>query len=88
MKVVNRLDGAEVEIEGILAVYTGPQPDLSERVPQAPDIFEASVPSRILPHDLVLHELNLLQVGFTFWIKIGASSGEDNNIWVPARIDP
>lgn len=88
MKVVNMLDGTEVEIEAIRAVYTGPQPDLSDKVPQASDIFEKSVPARILPRDLVLHELNLLQIGFTFWVKIDAASGAGDEIWAPVRIDP
>ena len=87
MKVVNLLDGADVEIECILAIYTGPLQGMRNDTPQEPDSFERSVPDRILSQDLVLHELNLLHVGFTFWIKIDAVSGE-GMVWVPARMDP
>ena len=87
MKVVNLLDGNEVEIDSILAIYTGPLQELSNDAPQDPDSFERSVPERIMPQDLVLHELNLLQVGFTCWIKIDAASGK-GVVWVPARVDP
>ena len=88
MKVVNRLNGTEVDVEGILAVYTGPQPELGVSESHGAGIFEQAVSARILPRDLVLHELNLLQVGFTFWIKINAAPGGGSEIWVPARIDP
>jgi len=87
MKVVNMLDGAEVDAGCILAVYTGPLQDLIDEAPQEPDIFERSLLDRILPQDLVLHELNLLHVGFTFWIKIDAAPRE-GVVWVPARMDP
>jgi hypothetical protein len=52
-----------------------------------PEVFETSVHDRIMTRDLVLHELNLLQVGFLFWIKIDAASGQ-GVVWVPARLDP
>jgi hypothetical protein len=87
MKVVNQLDGNEVEIDSIMAIYTGPLQELSNDAPQAPDSFERSVPERIMPQDLVLHELNLLQVGFTCWIKIDTAPGK-GVVWVPARVDP
>lgn len=87
MKVVNLLDGNEVEIDSILAIYTGPLQELSTDAPQEPNSFEQSVPERIMPQDLVLHELNLLQVGFTCWIKIDMVPGK-RVVWVPARIDP
>ncbi|MEN8244846.1 MAG: hypothetical protein ABFS43_08100 [Thermodesulfobacteriota bacterium] len=87
MKVVNLLDGAEVDVECIRAIYTGPLQDQSDDVPQEPESFERSVPGRILPQELVLHEINLLQIGFTFWIKIDGDAGIDA-VWVPARMDP
>jgi hypothetical protein len=87
MKVINLLEGAEVEIDSILAMYTGPLQGLSNDTPQEPEIFEMSVSERIMPQDLVLHELNLLQVGFIFWIKIDAAPG-GGVVWVPARMDP
>ena len=87
MKVVNLLDGHVVEIDGILAIYTGPLPDPINDASQEPDSFERNVPERIMPQDLVLHELNLLQVGFRCWIKIDAAQGT-GKVWVPARIDP
>ena len=87
MKVINLLEGAEVEIDSILAMYTGPLQGLSNDTPQKPEIFETSVLERIMPQELVLHELNLLQIGFMFWIKIDAAPGE-GMVWVPARMDP
>ena len=87
MKVVNLLDGAEVDVECIRAIYTGPLQDKSDNVPQESESFERSVPDRILPQELVLHEINLLQTGFTFWIKIDGDTGIDA-VWVPARMDP
>ena len=86
MKVVNRLDNSEVEIDRILCIYTGPAPGLDEDVACETERFESSVRDRIMPRELVLHEVNLLPTGFTFWIKIdaGAVGGER---WVPARID-
>ena len=87
MKVVNMLDGAEVDVECIRAIYTGPLQDQRDDVPQEPKSFESSVLDRILPQELVLHEINLLQVGFTFWIKIDGVAGADA-VWVPARMDP
>lgn len=87
MKVINLLEGADVEIDSILAMYTGPLQGLSNDTPQEPEIFEMSVSERIMPRDLVWHELNLLQVGFMFWIKIDAAPGE-GVVWVPARVDP
>ena len=85
MKVINLLDRAEVEVESILAIYTGPLQDLSNDAPLQPDIFEKSIHDRILPRELVLHEINLLQAGFRLWIKIDAASGE-GAVWVPARL--
>lgn len=87
MKVVNMLDGAEVDVECIRAIYTGPLQDLSDDAPRELESFETSVLDRILPQELVLHEINLLQVGFTFWIKIDGVSRADA-VWVPARMDP
>lgn len=87
MKVINLLEGVEVEIDRIQAMYTGPLHALSDDAPHKPESFEKSVPDRIMPQDLVLHELNLLQVGFTFWIKLGGAQG-DGMVWVPARMDP
>ena len=85
MKVVSLLDGTEIETESILAIYTGPVHGLSDDAPQQPDIFENAIQDRILPKDLVLHEVNLLQVGFTFWIKIDAASG-NGPVWVPVKM--
>ena len=87
MKIINLLDGAEVEMESILAIYTGPLQDLDKDTPLEPDIFEKSIHDRILPRDLVLHEINLLHAGFTFWMKIDAAPGE-SVVWVPARMVP
>ena len=87
MKIINLLDGAEVEMESILAIYTGPLQDLDNDAPLQPDVFEKSIHDRILPRDLVLHEINLLQAGFRFWMKIDAAPGE-SVVWVPARMIP
>jgi hypothetical protein len=87
MKVINLLAGTEVEIDRIQAMYTGSLHALRDDVPHAPESFEKSVPERIMPRDLVLHELNLLQVGFTFWIKLSGAPGE-GMVWVPAKMDP
>ena len=87
MKVVNLLDGADVETESILAIYTGSLQGLNNDAALEPEVFEKSVHDRIMTRDLVLHELNLLQIGFRFWIKIDAASGE-GMVWVPARLDP
>jgi hypothetical protein len=87
MKVVNLLDGTAVEMESILAIYTGPLQGLNSDAALEPEVFETSVNDRIMTRDLVLHELNLLQIGFRFWIKIDASQGK-GMVWVPARLDP
>ena len=87
MKVVNLLDRAEVDVECIRAIYTGPLQDQGDDAPRDPESFERSVLDRILPQELVLHEINLLQIGFTFWIKIDGDTGVDA-VWVPARMDP
>jgi hypothetical protein len=87
MKVVNLLDGTAVEMESILAIYTGPLQGLNSDAALEPEVFEMSVHDRIMTRDLVLHELNLLQIGFRFWIKIDASQGK-GMVWVPARLDP
>jgi len=87
MKVVNLLDRAEVDVECIRALYTGPLQDQSDDAPREPESFERSVPDRILPQELVLHEINLLPVGFTFWIKIDGVAGAEA-VWVPASIYP
>ena len=85
MKVVNLLNGTEVEMESILAIYTGPLQGLNNDTALEPEVFETLVHDRIITRDLVLHELNLLQIGFTFWIKIDAESG-DVAVWAPARL--
>ena len=87
MKVVNLLNGTEVEVESILAIYTGPLQGLKNDTALEPEAFETSVHDRIMTQDLVLHEINLLQTGFMFWIKIDAASG-GGVVWVPARLDP
>ena len=87
MKVVNLLDEIEVEMESILAIYTGPLQGLKNDAALEPEVFETSVHDRIMTRDLVLHEINLLQIGFIFWIKIGAAQGK-GMVWVPARLDP
>lgn len=87
MKVVNLLEGTDVEMESILAIYTGPLQGLNNDAALEPEVFEKSIHERIMTRDLVLHELNLLQIGFMFWIKIDAVSGE-GMVWVPARLDP
>ena len=56
MKVVNLLDGADVEAESILAVYTGSLEGLNTDTPLEPEVFETSVHDRIMTQDLVLHE--------------------------------
>jgi hypothetical protein len=87
MKVVNLLDGTAVEMASILAIYTGPLQGLNHDAALAPDVFEASIHDRILPRDLVLHEVNLLPVGYMFWIKIEPASG-DGMVWLPAKMMP
>ena len=87
MKVINTLRATEINIDRIVSIYTGTAPDVTPDTPQSADAFEALLSERIIPQDLVLHELNLLQNGFTFWVKIhDPQSGEA--VWVPARIDP
>ncbi|MCG6909352.1 MAG: hypothetical protein LJE94_04420 [Deltaproteobacteria bacterium] len=86
MKVVNRLDNSELKPDQILSVYTGQAFGLADDSAYETDRFEASVPDRIMPRELVLHELNLLQIGFTFWVKIDTATGGGAK-WVPARID-
>lgn len=86
MKIINMLNATQIDMDHILGVYTGPVQGLDGNAPQEADAFEKSVPERIIPRDLVLHELNLLQVGFEFWIKVNeARSG--STVWVPARMD-
>ena len=87
MKIINLLDGVEVEVESILAMYTGPLEGLSSDAPMTLEAFEQSISDRILPRDLVLHEVNLLQTGFVFWIKIEWAPGE-GVVWVPAKTIP
>jgi len=87
MKVVNLLDGTEVEMESILAMYTGSLQGLNNDAALEPEVFEKSVHGRIMTRDLVLHELNLLQSGFIFWIKIDPVPG-DGVVWVPAKMIP
>jgi len=87
MKVINTLQANEINVDKIVAIYTGTVPNVTGNTPRSADRFEALLPERIIPQELVLHELNLLQNGFTFWVKIqDARSGEA--VWVPARIDP
>jgi len=87
MKVINTLREDEIDIDSIAAIYTGTAPDVAGDAPRNAERFEAMLSERIIPQDLVLHELNLLQIGFTFWAKLhDPQSGE--TFWVPARMDP
>ncbi|MEJ2096310.1 MAG: hypothetical protein P8Y38_04030 [Deltaproteobacteria bacterium] len=86
MKVINNLTGAEIRIEGILALYTGIPPRAQAKRRHACAEFEKGLVDRIHPRELVLHELNLLHDGFEFWAKIeeGRSEGP---CWLPVHIE-
>ena len=86
MRVVNRLNATEIDVDHILCIYTGTVQGLADDAAQPADRFEKSLPERIIAQDLVLHELNLLQNGFTFWVKL-KDVPLDDAIWIPARID-
>ena len=64
MKIINLLDGAEVEMESILAIYTGPLQDLDNDKPLQPEIFEKSIHDRILPREIASR---LAESGFYVW---------------------
>lgn len=87
MKVINDLSGVEIATDDMLALYTGsfPRP-LEQRRYEAAD-FEEELPEPIYPKELVLHELNLLQNGFDFWVKIDDGRPEGPG-WFPVHVEP
>jgi hypothetical protein len=86
MKVINVLSGAEISIDDILALYTGSPPPLSVQHRHKAAAFEKELPDRVYPKELVLHELNLLQNGYDFWVKVDDGQLE-GACWFPVRID-
>jgi hypothetical protein len=86
MKVIHVLSGAEISIDDILALYTGSPPPFSAQCWHKAAVFEKDLPDRIYPKELILHELNLLQNGYDFWVKIDDGRPE-GACWFPVRID-
>ena len=86
MKILNQLSGNEIVVDDILALYTGPFPQLSTQRWHPEATFEKDLPDRICPHELVLHELNLLHDGYDFWAKLDDGRPEGPG-WFPVRIE-
>jgi hypothetical protein len=86
MKVINLLSDTEIAIDDILALYTGYPPKFSAQHQYKAPEFEQDLPDRIYPKELVLHELNLLQNGYDFWVKID-DDPQDGPCWFPVRIE-
>ena len=86
VKIINRLSNKEIPLDDILALYTGEVADIREDQVIASVAFEKNRSDEMVEKDLVLHELNLLQGRYEFWVKI-MDNDANQPYWFPARID-
>ena len=86
MKVIDELSAVEIDVDHILALYTGSPPPLPSRRWYTAGEFEKVLPDRIHPKELILHELNLLQPGYDCWAKVDDGRPEGTR-WLPVRVE-
>lgn len=86
MKIINRLSNKEMALDDILALYTGEIEAFGNKDRVDPKTFENVHLDDLVEKNLVLHELNLLQRGYTFWAKaVDPDSGDI--FWYPAKVE-